>query len=376
MSISKRVGMIGTTAYFLNNPVIGSYSGDNLVVVDEAARAAKTYDTAESDCLSTLTNVGLALSFDYNNSGVGGNFRAECALFDQALNRKWVVRTTKNQSGVRVGSVVHVMSDGVVHWSKRTETMSKLSLTDGSTLWSVGGISAIVIICSDSAGNVYTNNGATSLSKWDSTGNHQWTRIFTANIRQFDVNKTTGDIAATYGSGGNFYTALVNTSGTQQWVRSLAATAAGSSSVAFDRVGNVFTIGFVNGGTPGGYYIAKYDSSGTLAFHRKIKFGTDASASEVGHLIIDVKDRLVFAAYVNYVFRLPTTVPLGTYTVNSVSVVISAGSLTASTPAHTLTNGSFTPGTAYPLDEVETFPWTNTLQETNIFDDVYRGVTL
>lgn len=389
-----RVTTVRTTAYINSKSLLFAlansgldepyWESDGIVSVTEGVAIADAWDGAIQPGVTNRYEVVSVFGYDtvigYYNSN---------AVTPQPLKQPlWSLYTWRGgDTSTNKKRGVKVIADGVLHWSERSQTLSKLALSDGSKIWSVGGVTVGELIEVDAAGNIYLAGDSTTLRKFNSSGVHQWTRTLAANIRDIAVFPSTGDIAVTYGTGGSFSTAEIDTNGTQAWVRRLATTNATSGGVAFDTAGNVYTLGVVT--STAGYVIAKYSSTGTLDFQRSVRVAASGACIRSSNLTMDSANRMWFTMTAaptsgetsGYVFRLPTTVPVGTHG----DVVIAASSLTATTPADTLTVGSFTAGRAYPPERTRTDApkeirvgkpdgLTGTYKPS--LEDIYTGITL
>jgi hypothetical protein len=169
----------------------------------------------------------------------------------------------------------------------------------------------------DANGNVYVLGDSTGsfgsevnqgtqdvyLTKYDSAGNVQWTKLLgaagTASGFGLAVDpksggvvisgSVTGDLTPTaIGSGTDSFVAKYDAAGNQLWLRQVApATTDQANSVSVDSSGNVYVGGQVNGGIGSGQisaggtdaYVTKLDSAGKLVYQRQFgTTGTDAAA--------------------------------------------------------------------------------------------------
>ena len=171
----------------------------------------------------------------------------------------------------------------------------------------------------DSTGNVYVvgnatgdfgsqlNQGAqdTYLTKYDSAGNVQWTRLLgsagTASAYSLALNpsggvvvagSTTGTVMQTAVSDGNTdsFIAKYDATGNQTWAKQIQTLANNqAASVSVDTSGNIYIGGQVKGGVIGSgqtgnggtdAYVAKLDSKGNVVYeHQYGTSGTDSAAA-------------------------------------------------------------------------------------------------
>lgn len=264
----------------------------------------------------------------------------------------WAKRSTAS-TNTAAGSVISMTTtnSGVLYLYSNG-AVSALSLTDGSEQWALTGWNPSTVgynfpaaIAVDGSDNLYF--GSNQLNKVSAAGSWQWarTQADAGEYKQLAASST-GNVATVGTSttpASNWVVSLINTSGTLQWSRSLG-TATGSG-VRFDSAGNVYTVG-LTGST---VYVAKYDSSGTLQFQRSLAITASSAitAASIGLMSIDTSDRLWFhvtfthsATSKGLVFRIPTSVPTGTYTVGEFTVTVATSSLTTGSPTLALTTAS------------------------------------
>lgn len=175
--------------------------------------------------------------------------------------------------------------------------------TSGAIQWqrSLGAAASDLglAIALDSSSNVYVAGTTASqgagiedmlLTKYDSSGSIQWQRSLGGTGQEIGYGlavNASGDsyvvgIETSQGTGGELMLAKYNTSGTIQWQRRLG----GSSSeagygVALDSSGDVYITGHTNSQGAGSNeaLIAKYNSSGTIQWQRSL----GGSGADFGH---------------------------------------------------------------------------------------------
>jgi len=212
----------------------------------------------------------------------------------------------------------------------------------------------------DSSGNVYvagqtgfaTAGGEDILvAKYNSSGTLQWQRILGSSANQIAYGIATDAAGNSYVTGYaslatfEIFIAKYNSSGTLQWQRTFG----GSDfefgfGVALDSLENVYVATDVRSSPLGGRNagLMKYDSSGTLQWQREIR----GSGTDVGKAVtIDSLDNIYFAGETNstgegsYDFmlcKLPSDgSKTGTYTLDAISIIYEASSLTSSTSTMT-----------------------------------------
>ena len=177
------------------------------------------------------------------------------------------------------------------------------------------GTAAAKAIATDDDGNVYVVGNSTGsfgsainqasedvfLTKYDSAGNVQWTRLLgsagSAGAYSLAVDpigggvvvagSVTGNLTPTsIGGGTDSFVAKYDADGKQTWLRQIApASNDRANAVSIDASGNIYVGGQVNGVIASGQtsvggadaYLTKLTSTGTLVYHRQ--FGTSADDS-------------------------------------------------------------------------------------------------
>jgi hypothetical protein len=205
--------------------------------------------------------------------------------------------TTATFGGVHAGSwdgfVRKYDSTGSVAWTRQFGTSGTESPYD---------------LAADGLGNVYVTGHTTGvlgsssfggydafLRKYDSIGNHVWTRQYgnsegqdglavtaDGNGAVYMAGSTAGTLAGSSAGGADAYLAKYDEFGTFQWARQLGSSAYDDCwGVASDAFGNVFIAGSTNGNLGGqnfghrDLYVAKYDASGDLLWIRQWGSNTD-----------------------------------------------------------------------------------------------------
>jgi len=224
----------------------------------------------------------------------------------------------------------------------------------------------------DSSGNVYISGYSPPaafsgeyqiyLIKYDTSGTLQWQR----KLHGVTLVKDFG-YAVAVDSSSNVYVvgesdnadpngisdgliAKYNSSGTIQWQRRLGNTqgATRMNAVAVDGSGDIYICGTSSFFGPDAIQLAKYDSSGTVQWQRKIENATRMRGFSIATLLNNIYIGCYILNSSNvgfFVAKLPNDGSLtGTYTVDGVSIVYGATTKTAATS--TLTAGTATLGDA------------------------------
>ncbi|MBU8899765.1 SBBP repeat-containing protein [Corallococcus sp. M34] len=198
---------------------------------------------------------------------------------------------------------------GVRQWTRQLG-VSGYS-TEGYGVAVDGSDNAFVVGSTDAGldGNVRTGRYDAFVTKYDASGNKQWTRQVGATSQDTIGRRASADAAGnvfvsgwtTGGLDGNtrvggqdFFVVKYNAAGVKQWTRQNSAPGGAVASIygsALDAAGNIYLVGYVNGpidGNPTGYrqttFLAKYDTAGVKQWTRQ--FGS-ASGTFGNALFID-----------------------------------------------------------------------------------------
>lgn len=191
-----------------------------------------------------------------------------------------------------------------------------------------------------------------SIAKFDSANNFLWVKKLIGNNNDYGSDLV-------FDSSGNVYIAAqtkyvndhglllkYNASGVLQWQRQLGDTSAfyaGWTKIAIDGSGNIYCAGYSNVAGSADAIFAKYNSSGTLQWQRRLGINGGTYVSEYAQgLTIDSDGNLYTcvsfytSTYQMLVAKLPSDGSgIGTYSVNGLSFTYAAISLTDSTPSYT-----------------------------------------
>lgn len=186
------------------------------------------------------------------------------------------------------------------------------------------------------------------ITKYSAAGVLQWQRTLSlASTQVYAWGIALDSSANVYVGTENGTLVKYNSSGTLQWQRTLTGPGAYLSinSVAADASGNVYAFGYYYNSGWNTLFIAKYNSSGTIQWQRKIT-GTSGTV-DAKSISLGPNNNFVIAAILNssvpVVLSLPTdgsktgTYDIATYATSSMTDA--AGALTGATP--TLTEGTF-----------------------------------
>ena len=231
----------------------------------------------------------------------------------------------------------------------------------------------------DSSGNVYISgykedsdsNRDALIAKYNSSGTLQWQRELggSGDDRGFAIGVDSAGNAylvgqdESTGTGSAGFIAKYNSSGTLQWQRRLDSSSNEIfRAVAFDADDNVYAAGKTSQSGTDSWLIVKYNSSGTLQWQRELSCGGSAQA----YAIAGIKgDSIYIVGDYNHtlssglIVKLPTDGSLtGTYVGSNATFVYSSVSLTDSANSLTDSAASLT-STARSLN-VTTTTYTNT----------------
>lgn len=196
--------------------------------------------------------------------------------------------------GGNTGYVVKTNSEGAIQWQREfilsggVVTLKSIALDSSDNVYVVGDVN-------DLAGTV-----AIQINKYNSSGSLQWQRQLTNSSRGNAVAVSSAGNVYVAGSSFSTFTGIqvakYNTSGTLQWQKSLTvADQSGANGIALDSSENVYVVGNTKAsGTPFAGIVAKYNSSGTIQWQRKI---TDSSDVEYLGVAVDSSGDVYVAGY-------------------------------------------------------------------------------
>lgn len=165
----------------------------------------------------------------------------------------------------------------------------------------------------DSSGNVYgigneSSTAAFMFTKYNSSGTIQWQRRLKGGNIDVCYHGTADASGNSYGTGytrsgqstnNSIPIIKYNTSGTIQWQRDLGQSAKTSAAegIAVDSSGNVYIAGYSTAQSPQNGYVAKYNSSGTIQWQRRL--AVSGSVCYLMGVAVDSSGNVVAVGYEN-----------------------------------------------------------------------------
>jgi hypothetical protein len=304
--------------------------------------------TDTSDCFVTKINSSGTLQWA-KKIGDGTNSQGYTKIFADSSENIYGIGYYYDSGTPTYFGILHKLnSNGGTSFQRRfgrtfsnTPTFIYDGATDGNDIYICG----ITSVSSSNWGIIVKAN---------SSGNRTWVASLqgpssSANIRFFAVNYDgSGNV---YGAGhynsSNFLTVKYDSSGTIQWQRILTKSGqtinGNECGVGTDSSGNVFSMWRVNPGS--GYYyllLAKYDSSGTLQWTKKISISDD----EPRYPKLKIENDILYISFVksaNYspiIFAVPASGnKTGTYTLGGITLTYENDSWSGSTSTYTTGTG-------------------------------------
>jgi hypothetical protein len=216
-----------------------------------------------------------------------------------------VTTTTDDQTADQQGRLVKLTDLSNTQqsaFSATTSPTSGLTTAQATVVDASGNVFVVGNATGDFGSQINQGDQDTYLTKYDSAGNVQWTRLLgsagTASAYSLALNpsggvvvagSTTGTVMQTAVSNGNndSYVAKYDANGNQTWAKQIQTLANNqAASVSVDSSGNVYIGGQVKGGVIGAgqtgnggtdAYVAKLDSKGNVVYEQQ--FGTSGADS-------------------------------------------------------------------------------------------------
>lgn len=262
----------------------------------------------------------------------------------------------------------------------------------GTIAWQkTGQASAYIHYCNgvrvDASGNVYVSghyryNGAgvvfrANLTKFDSAGTVLWKRMLTHTGHVYAAGTAFDSAGGAYllcqsnvsGDGADMTLVKYDSAGTLQWQRQLTGSSTSDTPYAIyvDASDFIYITGISNAGGSNKVQIAKYNTSGTIQWQRRLSttVATEGHAIQVNGSVMYISGLTASAANDILIAKLPSDGSgLGTYTVGSNAYTYEASTLTDS--AGGLTSGTDlvawnNPVTAWGVSTYSSTPTTTSL---------------
>jgi uncharacterized delta-60 repeat protein len=212
-------------------------------------------------------------------------------------------------------------SFGALQWVSQTGPTSLfgMAFAYGVSVDASGNSYAVGYTTGDLGGNTLTGSQDFFVVKYNSSGTQQWLRLMgaassttlangcvvDASGNSFVVGATSGALNGNSQTGDyDFFIAKYNSSGTLQWLRQLGAASTSSQGygVSVDSSGNTYLAGHTSGGLNGNsltgfndFFVAKYNASGTLQWVRQMgRASSDSYGKGVG---VDASGNSFVAGY-------------------------------------------------------------------------------
>lgn len=316
-------------------------SSNNVYVTGSFTNSSNTYNITFVTKYNTSGTIQWQRTLDNTKDG-----NSYSIAVDSSAN-VYITGTFRNASNGVNAFIAKYNTSGTIQWQR--------ALTDTNSAASQSDIP--YGITTDPSNNVYVTGyqrGATTfVTKYNSSGTIQWQRFlsvsgFTSYGGWGIDADSSGNVYITgnYYSGGaaqySIFIAKYNTSGALQWQRTLQNTDAGSAPQSYglacsvDSAGNVYVTGrFLNASNLNNAFIAKYNTSGTIQFQRRLR-DNNATASQqtFGFGITVSSNGIIYGVgyFRNssnglnaFITKLPTDgTKTGTYTIGSGQVLVYA----------------------------------------------------
>jgi hypothetical protein len=348
--------------------------------------------SSQAVCLSiALDSSGNVYACGYSNNS--GTYDLEIAKYDTSGTLQWQRVLGRVDStggtGITIDGSGNIFVCG--YYSPTSGTFIQLAKYDssGTIQWkkqisSAGNSDAAYSIALDSSGNIYicgsgVVSGQTALLivKCDSTGSNVWQRTIDNSPDYFSYGQSvtvdsSGNVyvcGSVNFSGNSWILAKYNSSGTIQWQRVLTTSGVDldASSIILDSSSNIYVCGTSAGFSQPRYIqIAKYDSSGSISWQRKLSNSSTTDVSYGFSIKLDNSGNFCVLGYFGqfstipnyYKFlfaKLPTSGALtGTYTVGGIPFTYAASSQTDVSSGFNEAAYTLTTATSSLTDEAST----------------------
>jgi uncharacterized delta-60 repeat protein len=230
----------------------------------------------------------------YNTSGViqwqrsltstGNSVRGDAVAVDSSGNAYFTGFIQIPSSGNIYAQIAKYNSSGTIQWQKRLGSSANTTRASGAAIDSSGNL----YICGP--GSITGTEGDFLIAKYDAnSGAVIWQRTLgdTTNS-QFGTSIVVDSFDNVYIAGYSFVgsdvegtIAKYNTSGTIQWQRRITGTFIQINSIAVDSFGNIYGSGVKSNGSDSNALLVKFNAYGTLVWQR-ILYGPSLQAQAFG----------------------------------------------------------------------------------------------
>ncbi|MCB1191128.1 MAG: SBBP repeat-containing protein [Leptospiraceae bacterium] len=207
-----------------------------------------------------------------------------------------------SQAGTMDFFVVKYNSSGTSQWTKQMGVTSKTTTAEGVATDSNGNVYVAGYTTGGLDGNTLSGTYDFFVVKYDSNGSKQWTKqmgvtskgtqgkgiTIDSNGNIYIAGHTNGSLDGNTVTGSvDLFVTKYNSSGTSQWTKLLGVTSKSTlaTGIATDSNGNLYIVGYTNGGLDGNtvsgtydVFVVKYDSNGSKQWTRQM--GTNSKVTD------------------------------------------------------------------------------------------------
>ena len=226
-----------------------------------------------------------------------------------------------SQAGTMDFFVVKYNSSGTSQWTKQMGVTSKTTTAEGVATDSNGNVYVAGYTTGGLDGNTLSGTYDFFVVKYDSNGSKQWTKqmgvtskgtqgkgiTIDSNGNIYIAGHTNGSLDGNTVTGSvDLFVTKYNSSGTSQWTKLLGVTSKSTlaTGIATDSNGNLYIVGYTNGGLDGNtvsgtydVFVVKYDSNGSKQWTRQM--GVTSKETQGKGIAIDSNGNLYIVGYTN-----------------------------------------------------------------------------
>jgi len=312
-TVSVKKGGVNTDVAIDLSQVSGPLTLDNVISyvnqqLSTAGFASRFHRTITKGTIDDPENASYGMSVAPSGTETISLSAAAATPSLYVAGNSGVTTTTDDQTADQQGRLVKLTDLSNTQqsaFSATTSPTSGLTTAQSTVVDSSGNVFVVGNATGDFGSQINQGDQDTYLTKYDSAGNVQWTRLLgsagTASAYSLALNpsggvvvagSTTGMVMQTAVSDGNTdsYVAKYDANGNQTWAKQIQTLANNqAASVSVDSSGNVYIGGQVKGGVIGSgqtgnggtdAYVAKLDSKGNVVYeHQYGTSGTDTAAA-------------------------------------------------------------------------------------------------